>query len=221
MSRAGSGQDRVIVMPANVWGPEVRALDVQFPGLLGNLVSPEAWRGPLSDYYALDNGRFKPATWTEEGYLRHCDIAANRGIAPKWVAVPDVYGDMNATLREWEHWAPRLRSIYHWPLALVWQDGATVDAVNHYTDAEVQFIGGTTRAKWHLAPIAAATHRRVHVGRVNAPRPALRCWRLGVESIDGTGWRRTDRQRDGLRLLLETMKAGDKYLEPPLIDEAA
>lgn len=211
----------MIVMPSNVWDPAVRALNEQYPNRLGNLISPGAWRGPMSDYYALDNGRFNPTTWTEEAFLAHCDIAASRPIQPKWLAVPDVYADLNGTLREWEKWAHRLRSLYHWPLALVWQDGATVDVINQYTDAEVQFIGGSTKAKWHLTPIAAATHTRVHVGRVNAPRPALKCWRLGVESIDGTGWRRTTRQRKGLQLLLDTMAAGERYLELSLIDEAA
>jgi hypothetical protein len=211
-------------MPANVWDPEVRALDVQFPGLLGNLVSPEAWRGPLSDYYALDNGRFNAAGWTRDGYLRHLDIAANRPMPPKWVTIPDVFKDPNATLWGWDYWAHRVRTLYGWDLAFVWQNGITLDDVKNYTDAEVQFIGGDDdlhTGKWAMAPLASAHFPRVHVGRVNAPRPALKCWRMGVESIDGTGWRRTDRQRKGLRLLLERMKAGEKYLEPSLIDEAA
>jgi hypothetical protein len=214
----------VIVMPSNVWDPMVRALDEEFPNRLGNLVSPEAWRGPLSDYYALDNGRYQASKWTADRYLRHLDIAAARSVQPKWVAVPDVYMDPNATLWGWDAWAHRLRQTYGWDLAFVWQNGIRVEDVKNYTDAEVQFIGGDDnlhRGKWAMLRLAATHYPRVHVGRVNAPRPALKCWRLGVESIDGTGWRRTTRQREGLRVLLERMRDGERHLEPPLIDEAA
>lgn len=209
-------------MPSNVWDPPVRELAQQYPGRLGNLLSPDAWRGPLSDYYALDNGRYQAAGWTERDYWTHLDTAARRSIPPQWAAVPDVYLDPHATLWGWEYWAPRIRTTYGWPLAFVWQNGITMDDVKNYTDAEIQFIGGDDNlhtGKWTMTPLAAAHFPRVHVGRVNAPRPALKCWRLGVESIDGTGWRRTTRQRRGLELLLATMARGDRHLEPPLLDE--
>lgn len=214
----------MIVMPSNVWDPKVRALNQEFPDMLGNLVSPDAWRGPLSDYYALDNGRFKAREWTHKAYLEHCDIAAARPVQPRWLTVPDVYCDANATLWGWEFWAHRLRRTYGWPLAFVWQNGITLDDVKNYTDAEVQFIGGDDdlrMGKFTMLPLAAAHFPRVHVGRVNAPSPALKCWRLGVESLDGTGWRRTDRQRRGLLRLLRMMTAGERHLQPPLFAEDA
>ena len=212
-------------MPSNVWDPAVRELDRQYPGRLGNLISPGAWRGPVSDYYALDNGRYQAANWTEAAYWEHLDTAAKRPIPPQWVAMPDVYLDYNATLWGWEYWAPRVRTRYGWPLAFVWQNGITLDVVKQYTDAEIQFIGGDDNlhaGKWVLlAEATAGGFPRIHVGRVNAPRPALKCWREKVESIDGTGWRRTDRQRRGLELLLKKMARGETHLEPPLIEEAA
>lgn len=214
----------MILMPANVWCPEVRALDVEFPGMLGNLVSPDAWRGPLSDYYALDNGRFKANEWTEKAYWQHLDIAFARLVRPQWVTIPDVFKDPNATLWGWEYFAHRVRAAYGCPLAFVWQNGITVDDVNNYTDAEVQFIGGDDDlhdGKWSMMADAIGHFKRVHVGRVNNPDRALKCWRLGVESIDGTGWRRTTRQRKGMRLLLEMMQRGERHLQPPLIDECA
>jgi hypothetical protein len=208
-------------MPSNVWCPAVRALDAEFPGRLGNLISPGAWRGPMSDYYALDNGRYKAREWTEKMYWEHLDTAVRRAVQPQWVAVPDVYLDYNATLWGWAH---RIRGTYGWPLAFVWQNGITVDDVKKYTDAEVQFIGGDDNlhtGKYEMVRQAVAHFPRVHVGRVNAPRPALRCKKLGVESIDGTGWRMTNRQRAGMRLVLEKIRAGTLDLEPPLIEDAA
>lgn len=214
----------MILMPADVYDPAVRALNEEYPGLLGNLVGPGYLSGPLAEYYVLDNGRFNAEKWTPEAFLRHCDLAAARPIQPQWVAIPDVYGDFNATLWGWEYWAHRIRATYGWPLAFVWQDGITPELVKAHTDAEVQFIGGTNNVhigKWTMVPTAAAHFPRVHVGRVNAPRPALKCLRLGVESIDGTGWRMTDRQRDGMLLLLEMMKRGEKHLESPLFEDDA
>lgn len=212
-------------MPANVWDPSVRELDRLYPGRLGNLIGLDAWRGPLSDYYALDNGRFKAREWTATAFWQHCDIAAARAIQPKWVAVPDVYCDANATLWGWEYWAHRLRNTYGWPLAFVWQNGITVDDVKNYTDAEVQFIGGDDNlhaGKWTMVPLAEAHFPRVHIGRVSAVRAALRAWgKFHVESIDGTGWRMTTRQRKGMVLVLEKMKRGEKHLEPPLFEDDA
>ena len=211
-------------MPANVYDPEVRELARRYPGRIGNLLSPGAWRGPLADYYALDSGRYNAVGWTEKAYWEHLDTAAARPIPPKWAAVPDVFLDYNATLWAWEYWAPRIRRTYGWPIAFVWQNGITVDDVKNYTDAEVQFIGGDDNlhaGKYTMVKQAVGGFPRVHVGRVNAPRPALKCWDWGVESIDGTGWRRTTRQRKGLELLLATMARGEKHLEPPLFEEVA
>lgn len=214
----------MILMPANVWDPAVRELDRRYPGRLGNLISPGAWRGPVSPYYALDNGRYKAREWTAADYWRHLDIAAAREIQPQWVACPDVYLDYNATLWGWEYWAQRIRTTYGWPLAFVWQNGITPEIVKAHTDAEVQFIGGDDNlhaGKWQMVEQAVAHFPRVHVGRVNAPRPALKCWDAGVESIDGTGWRMTDRQRRGMLLVLEKMARGEKHLEPPLFELSA
>ena len=44
---------RVIVMPANVTSPEVRALMAAYPGLLGNLFSPGAIPNPTTENLLL------------------------------------------------------------------------------------------------------------------------------------------------------------------------
>lgn len=218
----------MIVMTSNVWDPAVRALDVRYPGCLGNLVSPGAMRRQMSERYALDCGRFQPVGWGAKTYLAHLDRAAELSTPPRFVVVPDVFGDLWATVREWDRWSHRLRARYPgWALAVCWQPpkanptdlGETVRAMTSCTDAEVQFLGGPGRTRWGLAPFVSREWPRVHIGRVNRVESAMRAWRLGVESIDGTGWRLTDRQRKGLVRLLDTMERGERHLTPTLLEE--
>ena len=84
-----------------------------------------------------------------------------------FVAVPDVVGDVAATLRLWREWQSRMAG---WPLAYVAQDGSETHAIPD--DADAVFIGGSTA--WKLsrgaeAVIMAAQARglHVHIGRVN------------------------------------------------------
>lgn len=200
-------------MPANVTSGVARQLHTAHPAHVGSLISPGGWRGRPFPSYALDNGRYarRAGGWEGSLFLASCDRAARLPTPPRWVAVPDVVGDLDATLREWDTWAYRLRRLYGWALAFVWQDGATPDLVRRHTDADVQFIGGSTRYKWRATPLAAATFARVHVGRVNTVELGLRCFRAGVESIDGTGWCMTTRQRRGLTRLVELVAAGEQH----------
>lgn len=223
-------------MTANVWDPRMRAIDEQYPGILGNLVSPDAWRRQLSPRYALDNGRFvgkrvKPRPWSAKAYLKSCDRAMTLPTPPRFITVPDVYGDLDATLREWERWAPVLRRRYPGvPLAVVWQPPnspsvfwpiTVFHSMFEYTDAEVQFLGGPGNTRWRLAPQVGKLFPRMHVGRVNSPNAALRAYRCEAESVDGTGWCLTDRQRKGMIALLDTLARGETHLHPPLIEESA
>lgn len=201
----------MIVMPANIAGPFIRACDYRWPGHLGNIVSPGHWRGRPLAYYALDNGCFsQQKTWTARAFWAHCDWAVREATkfqhAPQWVAVPDVVGDWQATLRRWEWWAPRLRQEFGWPLAFVWQDGMRRRVVREHTDAEIQFVGGKSVA-WKMRKAQQLVHDfpHVHVGRINSVPATLQCWRWGVRSVDGTGWMRTDRQRAGLVTVLRTI----------------
>lgn len=172
--------------------------------MLGNLFSPDAWRNTLLPY-ALDNGRFlKPGqVWSEEAYWRLLYRAQNYVRRPLWALCPDVVGDWKATLADWDLWTPTLDRFGFTP-AIAVQDGATVADVRA-TGAEIVFVGGTTAWKWRTVEKWTNSFQRVHVGRVNSLRKAFDCSTMGVESIDGTGWMRTTRQRRLLRKLLRMM----------------
>ena len=189
-------------MVANVTSPEVRGLQAEFPNTVGNLFSPNAWQSPHG-VYALDNGRFTPREWSADAYLRLLDRARAFHRKPQWALVPDVVADWEATKAEWKAWRPKVES-YGWPLAVAVQDGATVADVRAMSP-QVVFVGGSTRWKVKTAAMWCAEFARVHVARVNTPRRAWACYKLGVESVDGTGWMRTTIQRKGLRTFLGMM----------------
>lgn len=201
----------MIVMPSNNGKAIVHMWAGRYPGLLGHLYSPEGFRGPFPWLpYALDNGKFpvwsKGKEWDADGFLRLCDRAASSGQAPRWVAVPDVVADRERTLHEWGLWAPRLRA-YGWPLTFVVQDGMRVEDVP--ADADVVFVGGTTKWKRRTVPMWCRAFERVHVGRINTERWLWYCLHHGAESCDGTGWLRGDPvQLAGLERFLSRHAAG-------------
>jgi hypothetical protein len=62
-------------------------------------------------------------------------------------------------------------------------------------------VGGTTDWKWATVEMWAKEFPRVHVLRVNSPSKLDYLESLGVESCDGTGWNRGNRdQTIGLEL---------------------
>jgi hypothetical protein len=202
----------MLVMPSNWAKSVVHYWAGRFPGRLGHLYSPAGgFKGPYPWLpYALDNGAFPAWTngtpWDADAFLRILDRAAAAAQPPIWVAAPDVVADRAATLDRWAEWAPRLRA-YGWPLAFVVQDGMTDADVP--ADAEVIFVGGTTRWKRQSIPSWCRAHRRVHVGRINTERWLWYCQHHGAESCDGTGWGRGDQvQLAGLERYLERSSAG-------------
>jgi hypothetical protein len=204
----------VLVMPSNSTGTWVREAVAKYPGRLGHLIGPGGWRTPLPDY-ALDNGRFsvwrKGLEWDERAFWALCDKAAAHLIRPRWVVVPDVVAEPDATFRWWAEWAPRLRKNFPaWKLALAVQDGMTAELVRAHTDPDLVFVGGTDRFKWGTLGHWCGHFARVHVGRVNAYHRLWECWQAGAESVDGTGLGRTTRQRDGMLLFLQEQAAGKR-----------
>jgi len=180
----------MIVMPSNNSSGIVHYLAGKYPGTLGWLLSPNSFKEPRAWLpYAIDNGAY--AAWTEErewncneffDLLNRCNLSRYK---PKWIAVPDVVGDKQATLERWYEFAGKIRG-YGWPLAFVVQDGMTPIDVPH--GADVVFVGGTTTWNWRNVESFCKAFKRVHVGRVHWIDKLEFCERVGAESCDGTGF---------------------------------
>ena len=203
----------MIVMPANNRGIVAGWLAGRFPGFVGHLYSP----GGISSLYdfipfALDNGRFSVwaagKEWDESAFVGMLDRVSGSGPgkAPRWVLVPDLVGDRDGTLREWDRWCVRIQG-YGWPLAFAVQDGMTPDDVP--AEADVVFVGGSTDWKRRTIRLWCESFERVHVGRINTDKWLWECAEAGAESCDGTGWMRGDqRQLAGLVTCLERNAKG-------------
>jgi len=189
----------VIVMIANNSGREAHRLKDTFPGRVGHIYSPAGLRATPWPIYGLDNGAFP--CWTKglpfDGVAFTGMLEAVAGInpAPRWVAVPDVVTDREATIASWHLWEPKVGAV-GFPLAFVVQDGMTPSDV---PPCDVVFVGGSTEWKWSSVATWCKSFPRVHVGRVNSERLLWLAHDAGAESCDGTGWFRGDRkQLDGL-----------------------
>lgn len=182
-----------MVMPANHSSAKVHYWAGKHPGRIGWLVGPSAMsKTKLRPWmpFALDNDAFSAWTsgkpWDEVAWLGMLQRVRLSGFHPRWVLVPDVVADRSATLDKWKHYAP-MAARFGWPLAMAVQDGMTPDDL---PEECIVFVGGTTEWKWRSLPMWAQTGRRIHVGRVNELDKLFVCERLGVESVDGTGWMR-------------------------------
>jgi hypothetical protein len=178
-------------MPANQTNELIHLWSGRYPGALGHLYTParkERIRPWLP--YVLDNGRFAEAVagkpFNESGFLEHLGRYAFLEQRPRWVVVPDVPFDGDATVEWWKIWAPRLAD-YKVPLALAVQDGMSVDQVRSI-NPDVIFVGGTTEWKWRTVAEWCRGFPRVHVGRVNSLEKLELLKTLGAESCDGSGW---------------------------------
>jgi hypothetical protein len=182
----------VMVMPANNSSSVVHYWAGKYPGRIGWLVGPTAIpKTKLRPWmpFALDNDAFgawvSGNPWNEEAWLGMLQKVKMSGMSPRWMLLPDVVADREATLSKWERYESTGLK-FGWPLAFAVQNGMTPADLPER--AEVIFIGGTTEWKWQTLPEWCATGRRIHVGRVNALDKLLTCERMGVESVDGTGW---------------------------------
>lgn len=180
-----------------------------YPGAIGHLYSPGGQRGPYGWMpYALDNGAwsaFKNNTpWSEAEWLSLLRWACLSGQRPLWSIVPDVVGDRDATLRQWDVYAPMV-SEFGFRRAFAVQDGMKFSDVPD--DDCMLFLGGSTGWKDDAIPAWCAEFRgRVHVGRVNKPDRLIRCYQAGAVSVDGTGWfhRKGGQLAELVRFITET-----------------
>jgi hypothetical protein len=197
----------MIVMPSNCVGFDCGYIAGNYPGRLAHLYSPNGWMIPKQTVrYALDNGRFSQ-DWSEATYLKMLKKASFHREQPMWALVPDVVGDRDATLREWDVWSPRLREMGFDTLAFAAQDGMSTKDVP--SEAALVFIGGTTKWKWGSLGMWTEHFPRVHVGRVNTEKRLWEAHEAGAESVDGTGYFRGDpKQLAGLLSYLQRSSDG-------------
>jgi queuosine biosynthesis protein QueD len=133
----------------------------------------------------VDNNCF--SGFDEPAYRRLLGLLT--GIVVLWVTAPDVVGDDIATLALFEKWEPVLHGM-GFPVALVAQDGLTVDRVP-WDRIECLFIGGTD--DWKLSEAAVELCREakrrgklVHVGRCNSFVRIRAAAAMGADSVDGS-----------------------------------
>lgn len=156
-------------------------------GCYGRLIVPTSGDYPLRGLpWACDNSAF--AGFDPDRFIRMLERLRNH---PRcmWVSAPDVVGNAEATLQAFEQWEPVLRVNYGRPVALVAQDGLTVEDTP-WDDIHALFIGGTTDWKLGaearvLIEAAKARGKWVHVGRVGTKKRIRYCQHVGADSIDG------------------------------------
>jgi hypothetical protein len=157
---------------------------------IGEATQPDEWP-PRRTPYFLDNGAFKlwqnGLPFNEERFARICQRVDEEGPAPDWIVVPDRVADPSS-LEYSLSWLPRLRGIA--PLALVVQDGMTVEAVRQAMGRgfSVIFIGGTLEWKFATAPqwvaLAKELGARCHIGRIGTRGRARWAREIGADSVD-------------------------------------
>ena len=163
---------------------------------LGRLVQPRSYprirdTANAGIPWAADNDAFNG--WdSEAAYRWHRMLDALEDLPGcRFVTVPDVVADADATAHLFDHYAPAVadRGL---PLAYVLQDGVLPEDVPWSAIAAV-FVGGST--DWKLGEAARAcvveAKRRgkwAHMGRVNTLRRIRRAASIGCDSIDGTSY---------------------------------
>lgn len=186
-------EEKLMIMPANNSSALIHYWAGKYPEQIGWLIGPSALpKTKLRQWipFALDNDAFASWTskkeWNEKAWIEMLEKVKVSGLIPKWVLVPDTVADRKATLDKWKKYAP-IAAEFGWPLAFALQDGMTKKDIPKDC---VLFVGGTYDWKWKTLPMWCETDRKIHVGRVNSVKKLLACERLGVSSVDGTGWLR-------------------------------
>jgi hypothetical protein len=168
------------------------------PDRLGVLLTPQKTNSLPEEGvpFAADNGCF--GGLDAPAWLKFLAKLAAAPAKPMWVCCPDVVADMHATWRQYDTWAPVLRSL-GLPVALVLQDG--LEQFKHrarlpstWGEVDAVFLGGSTA--WKESEHAEGFCRQakdrgklVHVGRVNTERRIrmIAGWDC-VDTIDGSRW---------------------------------
>ena len=149
------------------------------PNVWHSLIRLSAYNMPI----ACDNAAF--SDFSENRYISMLDKIS---VPVLWVTLPDKVADPHQTNHLWQEWKGKVNQ----PKAYVGQDGCE-NLELPWDDFVCFFIGGTT--DWKLSTSAAdvakeAKHKGklVHMGRVNSDKRLTYAYRLGCDSIDGTGY---------------------------------
>lgn len=159
-------------------------------GTLGMLTTPKDGRSPANaKVWAADNGCFGKGYPGDAGYLAWLGKHSEHAPRCLFATAPDVVGDAAATLERSEPFYQPIRALGY-PVALVAQDGLTVDATP-WDQIDALFVGGSTEWKLgaaarELISAAKARGKFVHIGRVNSHRRMRYAHFVGADSVDGT-----------------------------------
>lgn len=174
----------------------------KYPGSVGRLIGPcYGKKVPIDDWmpFVLDNDAYQhflnKTPFDFDAWRRMMDWVKSTGVDPLWAAVPDVVGNREATLLNWELYSDEIINR-GWKAAFVVQDGMTPADIP--LEASVVFIGGTDEFKWGTLQMWCDNFPRVHCGRVNPISKIELCEAAGCESVDGTGWFRDPTRPDKL-----------------------
>lgn len=193
----------MIVLCGSASGPAVEA-KLSRPNF-GIMLSPSSWRTPWKPYWAADNdayaNRNDPGWWDRKGesaWFRMLDKIGQAEHQPLFAVLPDVVADWPRTLERAHIYKPELDARGITP-ALALQDGCNGSEQYRQArlvDAPAVFVGGSTRWKWlNVEPLRREFWQEwFHCGRVNGPRQIRECLRIGVDSVDGTGWAKHSRK---------------------------
>ena len=187
-------------------------------------------RTPLTGYakgfgtqpWVMDNGAY--SNFKETAFSR----MAQDGMfdsSCKWIAMPDVVGDHEATLKLFNEWTEKLCKHYipcrphfkKW--AFVVQDGATIETIP-WDDIVAVFLGGTDRMKQSRRAFRIMRHARrmgkwVHIGRVNTEK-WIEYWYWTADSIDGSGLAKYDHMLEAAQ---KKIKELSKYPTLPSLED--
>lgn len=161
---------------------------------VGRLLTPVLRTNHLLDSYtAMDNCAY--SNWNPKRFGHTLLTFSSRATSFKWVAVPDVVGDAQETLKRFEKWHKTISGLGY-PLAFVAQDGLIQEQVP-WERISCIFIGGTDDYKlsqeaYNLCKQAKVLRKLVHIGRVNSLERIKRFEDV-MDSFDGLSFSKYSR----------------------------
>jgi len=171
----------MMIMPGNDLSSINHYFAGKYPGKIGMLNTPFSWKNPpFYMPYAVDNGCF--IKWDEAAFFSTLKRASIQRNKPIFVVVPDVVGDAEATMKQWDKYYKKI----DYPLAFACQD--CMEPQDVPKQAFACFIGGSTEWKLNNAHRFKGISEYLHIGRVSTNNRMLWAEKIGADSIDGTGF---------------------------------